>query len=98
MLPQSIKRSPKTVKVTKSQLANYPIFPKFMKDVSMIKFSSFFYSVFFKYQCGFRIGNNAQQCLITLIEKWEKSVDNGGAFGTLFTDLSKTFIACLMSL
>ena len=73
------------------KLANYPIFPKFMKDVSMIKFSSFFYSVFFKYQCRFRIGYNAQQCLITLIEKWEKSVDNGGAFGTLFTDLSKTF-------
>ena len=27
--------------------------------------------------------------LITLIEKWEKSVDNGRAFGALFTDLSK---------
>ena len=29
--------------------------------------------------------------LITLIEKWKKSVDNGGAFGALFTDLSKAF-------
>ena len=29
--------------------------------------------------------------LITLIEKWEKSVDNGRAFGALFTDLSKAF-------
>ena len=29
--------------------------------------------------------------MITLIEKWKKSVDNGGAFGALFTDLFKTF-------
>ena len=30
-------------------------------------------------------------CLIALIEKWKQSVDNGGAFGTLMTDLSKAF-------
>ena len=29
--------------------------------------------------------------MITLIEKWKKSVDNGGGFGALFTDLSKAF-------
>ena len=28
---------------------------------------------------------------MTLIEKWKKSVDNGGAFGALLTDLSKVF-------
>ena len=44
-----------------------------------------------KYQCRFRRGYIAQHCLITLIEKWKKSVDNGGAFGALFTDLSKAF-------
>ena len=44
-----------------------------------------------KYQCGFRRGYNAQHCLIILIEKWKKSVDNGGASGALLTDLSKAF-------
>ena len=29
--------------------------------------------------------------MITLIEEWKKSVDNGGAFSALLTDLSKTF-------
>ena len=29
--------------------------------------------------------------MITLIEKWKKSIDNGGAFGALLTDLSKAF-------
>ena len=44
-----------------------------------------------KYHCGFRRGYNAQHCLITLIEKWKKSVGNGGAFSELVTDLSKAF-------
>ena len=52
---------------------------------------TFFDSILSKYQCGFRSGYNAQHCLITLIKKWKKSVDNGGAFGALFTDLSKAF-------
>ena len=51
----------------------------------------FFDSLLSKYQCGFRRGYNAQHCLITLIEKWKKSVDNGGAFVALLTDLSKAF-------
>ena len=29
--------------------------------------------------------------MVTLIEKWKKGVDNGGAFGALFIDLSKGF-------
>ena len=29
--------------------------------------------------------------MITSIEKWRKTVNNCGAFGALFTDLSKTF-------
>ena len=51
----------------------------------------FFDSILSKYQCGFRRGYNAQHCLTTLIKKWKKSVNNGGAFGALFTDLSKAF-------
>ena len=63
-----------------------------MKDAFMIKFSLFFffYSLLSKHQCGLRKGDNAQHCLINLIEKSEKSFDNGEAFGTL-TDLSKAF-------
>ena len=47
----------------------------------------FFDSLLSKYQCGFRRGYNAQHCLVSLIEKWKKSVVNGGAFGALLTDL-----------
>ena len=51
----------------------------------------FFDSVLSKYQCGFRRDYNAQHCLVSLIEKWKKSVDNRGAFAALLTDLSKAF-------
>ena len=44
-----------------------------------------------KYQCGFRKGYNAQHCLLAMIEKWKKAVDNGNVFGALLADLSKAF-------
>ena len=52
---------------------------------------NYFDQILSKFQCGFRKGFNAQHCLIALIEKWKKSVDSGGAFGALLTDLSKAF-------
>ena len=51
----------------------------------------YFDDILSKYQCGFRKGYSAQHCLMSLIEKWKESVDSGGAFGALLTDLSKTF-------
>ena len=36
-------------------------------------------------------GFNAQHCLVSAIEKWKESVDNGGTFGALVTDLPKAF-------
>ena len=52
---------------------------------------AYFETILSPNQCGFRKGFSAQHCLISLIEKWKKSVDNGGAFGALMTDLSKVF-------
>ena len=52
---------------------------------------TYFDQILSKYQCGFRKGYNVQHCLIALIEKWKQSVDKGGAFGALLTDLSKAF-------
>ena len=51
----------------------------------------YFDTLFLKFQCGFRKGFNAQHCLITIIEKWRRSVDGGDQAGALLTDLSKAF-------
>ena len=44
-----------------------------------------------KYQCGFRNGFNAQECLLNRLEKWKRTVDNEKVFGALLTDLSIAF-------
>ena len=36
----------------------------------------FFDNIFSEYQCGFRKGYSAQHCLLVMIEKWKKVVDN----------------------
>ena len=57
--------------------------------------SLYFNDILSKYQCGFRKGFNAQYCLMVMIEKWKKALDQGGSCGALLTDLSKAF-DCLL--
>ena len=63
------------------------VFERYLHD----QMSDFFDNIFSKYQCGFRKCYSAQHCLLVMIEKWKKVVDNGGVFGALLTDLSKAF-------
>ena len=99
MFPPDLKLSVTPVFKTKSKNSKDKYRPaSILSNISKIyerclydQIQVFFDSILSKYQCGFPRGYNVQQCLITLIEKWRKSVDNGGAFGALFTDLSKAF-------
>ena len=50
-----------------------------------------FDNILSKYQCVFCKGFNAQHCPVNMIEKWKVSVNHGGMFGALMTDLSKAF-------
>ena len=43
------------------------------------------------YQCGFRKVFSAQNCLLVMVEKWKKCLDNKGSTGVVMTDLSKAF-------
>ena len=53
--------------------------------------SQCFQNIFFEYQCGFRKGFSTQHCLLAMLEKWKRSIDNSKMFGALLTDLSKAF-------
>ena len=53
--------------------------------------SDFFEEKFSNYQCGFRKRFSAQHCRLVMIKKWRKSIENGGSFGALLTNLSKAF-------
>ena len=44
-----------------------------------------------RFLCGYRKGYSAQHALLSMLEKWRKSVDNGGFGGGVLMDLSKAF-------
>ena len=43
------------------------------------------------FQCGFRKNMSSQNCLLFMVEKLKKYLDNKGSTGILLTDLSKAF-------
>ena len=43
------------------------------------------------YLCGFRKGYSTQYCLMAMLERFRKALDNKQKFGALLTDLSKAF-------
>ena len=51
----------------------------------------YFDQIFTKFQCGFRKGFSTQNCLLYIIENWKESLDQGGHYGTLLTDLLKAY-------
>ena len=53
--------------------------------------SNYFEKILSRYQFGFRKGHSTQQCLLVMIEKLRQSLDKGGHYGALLTDLSKAF-------
>ena len=68
-----------------------PNLSKIFEKCMFEQMSQFFENIFSKYQCGFRKGFSTQQCLLAMLEKWKRSVDNSKMFGALLTDLSKAF-------
>ena len=42
--------------------------------------------------CGYRKGYNPQVALLTLIERWKKTLDKKGYSGVILVDLSKAFV------
>ena len=51
----------------------------------------YFDVIFSGNQCQFQKGFSVVNYLLPMIEKWRESLDKGGAYGALLTDLSKSF-------
>ena len=56
-----------------------------------LQISKYFENKLSQFQCGFRKGYNSQYCLMRMIERWNRSIDQRGSSGALLTDLSKAF-------
>ena len=85
------KKGKKDIKGNYRPVSILPNLSKIFEKYMFKQMSQFFENIFSKYQCGFRKGFSTQQCLLAMLEKWKRSVDNSKMFGVLLTDLSKTF-------
>ena len=68
-----------------------PIISKVFKKLMQNKINLHIKSFLSPYLCGHRKGFNSQHALISLIERWRKSLDNKGYGGAVLMDLSKAF-------
>ena len=51
----------------------------------------YFDATFFKFSCRFRKSFNAQHCLLVMVERLRKTLDEASKTGVILTDLSKAF-------
>ena len=100
LFPESLKTAnvtPVYKKDSRTDKTNYrpvsilPNLSKVYEQLIYNQLSNFFENKLSKFQCGFRKGYNAQDCLLVMIEKWKRMLDKGGTCGALLTDLSKAF-------
>ena len=90
----AFKKKYKTSKYNYRPITILPNISKIYERCLYNQMQTYFDNLLSKYQYRLRKGFNTQHCLLSMIEKWKESVDNGGAFGALMTDLSKAF-GCL---
>ena len=85
------KKDSRTEKTNYRPVSILPSLSKIYERLIYNQLSKFFENILSKFQCGFRKGFSAQDCLLVMIEKWKRVLGNGGICGALLTDLSKAF-------
>ena len=68
-----------------------PVISKIFERIIFEQISSYIDSFLSSFLSGFRQGFGTQHCLIVMIERWRKALDNNSEAGAILTDLSKAF-------
>ena len=89
------KKEEKLNKSSYRPVSILPVISKIYERLMYDQMYKYFDQIFSKFQCGFRKGFSTQNCLLYMIENWKESLDQGGHYGALLTDLSKAF-DCIM--
>ena len=74
------KEGIRNLKDNYSPISILPIISKIFEKLVCRQLSNHFNDIFSKFQCGFRKCFNARHCLLLMIDKWKKAVDNNTAF------------------
>ena len=75
------KKDDKSDKTNYRPISIFPNLSKVYERLMYYQISPYFDSVFSKFQCEFRKGFNAQHCLLTMVGKGCKPLDEGGETG-----------------
>ena len=71
------KKDDKTDKENYRPISILPNLSKVYERLMYNHIYPYFQTIFSKFQCGFRKGFNAQHCLLPMVEKWCKALDEG---------------------
>ena len=96
--PEAIPIFKKKKKHAKSNYKNRDISPVISKIYERLMYDQvykYFGQIFPKFQCCFCKGFSTQNCLLFMIENWKESLNQGGHYGALLTNLSRAF-DCIM--
>ena len=85
------KKAKEDIKGNYRPVRSLPNLSKIFEKCMFEQMSQFFENIFSKCQCGFRKGFSTRQCLLAMLEKWKRSVNNSKMFGALLTNLLKAF-------
>ena len=85
------KNGNKNDKLNYRPVSILPTISKIYERLIFYQVNEYFDSKLSPYQCGFRKNYSTQYCLILMLEKWKRAIDNGDAAGALLTDMSKAF-------
>ena len=86
-----IKKEYKSLKDNHRPVSILPVTSKIFEKLLCKQITVFIDPLVSKFECGFRKGYGAQDCLLAMLEYWKSEVDKGKVFGALLTDLSKAF-------
>ena len=88
----------KEEKLNKSNYRPVSILPAIFKIYERLMYDQmykYFDQIFSKFQCNFCKGFSTENCLLYMIENWKESLDQGGHYSALLSDLLKAF-DCIM--
>ena len=74
-----------------------PVVFKIFEKIITQQLKNFMGPLLSKYQCEFKQGFSAQNCLLAMLEKWESSVDKGKVFSALLLIFQKLLIVFPMN-
>ena len=89
------KKEEKLGKFNYRHVSILPVISKISERLMYDQMYKYFGQIFSKFQCGFHKGYSTQNGFLYMIENWKESLDQGGYYGALLTDLSKAF-DCIM--